>query len=445
MTRPLRLILLGLMALAFVTAPLRAQNLIRDPDIEHALSRLAQPVLSAAGLNPGQVRVLIVADSSLNAFVVDARHILIHSGLILRMKRAEELQAVIAHEAAHIANGHIARRAANLRNARNTALFGLIVSGVAAAASGSSKAGAGIALGSQSTANRIFLSHTRAEEASADQSAMRYMASRKIDLSAMSDVLDIFRGQEALSTARQDPYVRSHPLTRDRMRAVAGYVAAYGAQSVENPDADYWFGRAKTKLGAFLQSPGSTLRRVGRTDDSDLALLARAVAYHRTPDPQRAIAEIGKLIARRPDDPYLRELQGQILLESRQTGAAVNAYRQAVSLGGNHPLILAGYGRALLAVGRADTDRAALQALEQAYARDPRNPRMLRDLAVAYAKAGQNGMASVATAERYALVGRLDTAATHAKRAEGILPQGSSGWNRALDVLNAARQAGIGR
>ena len=80
--------------------------------------------------------------------------------------------------------------------------------------------------------------------------------------------------------------------------------------------------------------------------------------------------------------------------------------------------------------------------LEQARSREARDPRMMRDLAVAYARNGQNGMASVATAERYALLGDLKNAAVHAKRAIGLLPQGSPGWNRAQDVLNAAKAAG---
>jgi len=64
---------------------------------------------------------------------------------------------------------------------------------------------------------------------------------------------------------------------------------------------------------------------------------------------------------------------------------------------------------------------------------------MMRDLAVAYAKSGNNGMASLATAERYALQGRLKDAGIHAKRAAGLLPRGSAGWNRAQDVLRAAK------
>ena len=67
---------------------------------------------------------------------------------------------------------------------------------------------------------------------------------------------------------------------------------------------------------------------------------------------------------------------------------------------------------------------------------------MMRDLAVAYARTGNPGMASLATAERYALLGRFEDAGIHAKRAVGLLPRGSAGWNRAQDVLDAAKTAG---
>ncbi|MDT2074006.1 MAG: M48 family metallopeptidase, partial [Planktomarina sp.] len=88
----------------------QATNLLRDPDIEHGLQALANPILRAAGLNSSEVKIFVVHDMSLNAFVIDHNHIFIHAGLILRLKSAEQLQSVIAHEAAHIANGHIARR-----------------------------------------------------------------------------------------------------------------------------------------------------------------------------------------------------------------------------------------------------------------------------------------------------------------------------------------------
>ncbi|SIS77742.1 Putative Zn-dependent protease, contains TPR repeats [Roseivivax lentus] len=430
---------LGLMALCLAVmaaTPLRALTVLRDADIEYALGELAKPIFTAAGLSPGNVRVLVVDDPSLNAFVGDYAHVLIHSGMILKLDSARALQAVLAHEAAHIANGHISRRVANMRNARTAAGLGMILAGVAATQN--AEAGFGIAAGTQSSVMRNFLAHTRAEEAAADQSAVRYMVRAGIDPQGAVEVMEIFRGQEALSVARQDPYMLSHPMSRDRLRALKGAAAAYGSDGPGNPAAEYWFQRAKGKLSAFQRNPAWTLRRAGDSASADIRLMREAVAHHKRADLKKALAAMDGALRLRPNDPFLLDLKGQILLESRQAPAAVATYRQAVRFAGGNALILGGLGRALLAAGEP---RAALEALDRARARDGQDPRLLRDLAVAYAQSGQTGLASVATAERYALQGRLKDAKLHADRAMALLPRGSSAWRRAEDVAITAQAA----
>jgi predicted Zn-dependent protease len=426
--------------LACAPAVAMAQSIIRDAEIERALQELAAPVFRVAGL-PQSTRVIIINDGSMNAFVADARHIFIHSGLLLRLDSPDQLQAVLAHEAAHIANGHLTARPAAAASAQTAARMGLLLALAAGAASGEGGAALGLAAGSMSSAQRSLLAHTRAEEASADQSALRYMVSAGIDPEAMLEVLDLFRGQEALSVGRQDPYVRSHPLTRDRYRTVQAFLAVQGAGPAPSAASAYWYARLTAKLSAFLRNPSWTLRRVDRNDTGEIATLSRAIAYHRTPDVDRALAEVGRLLQMRPGDPFYQELQGQILFESRRFDAAIAAYGRAVELAPREPLILAGYGRALLAPDNAATNARALDVLSRAQARDPFDPRMLRDLALAHARAGQPGMAATVTAERYAVMGRMEDAAALATRAVGLLPQGSPGWIRAQDVLRVAEAA----
>ncbi|MCV2880810.1 M48 family metalloprotease [Actibacterium sp. XHP0104] len=438
--RPVAALLCGLLMLLHPLAA-SAQGLIRDSEIEYALNQLLTPLAGAAGMGGGQMRVLVVNDSSMNAFVGDNQTIVMHSGLLLRLKTAQEVQAVLSHELAHIANGHLSRRIANLRSTNNIAKMALILSAAAAIGGADGRAVSGLAIGSTSTAQRLFLAHTRAEESSADQAGARYMAGAGIDPGAMLDVLELFRGQAALGPARQDPYVLTHPLSQDRIRALTGFAAAYGDKARPNPQADYWFARAQGKLGAFTQAPSYTLRKVAKGDNSDIAVMRRAIAYHRKPDPKAALREADRLVQMRHEDAFAHELRGQILLESRNFAPAVNAYARAVNLRPGDALILAGYGRSLLALDTADGNRKALAALEKARARDPYDPRMLRDLAVAYARAGNNGMASLSTAERYAVMGQLRDAAIHASRAAGLLPNGSPGWRRAQDILRAAKQA----
>ncbi|MDK3072971.1 M48 family metalloprotease [Sedimentitalea sp. JM2-8] len=414
-----------------------AASLLRDPDIEHGLSELAAPVLRAAGLNPKRVRVLVVDDSSLNAFVVDGQTVFLHHGLILKVQSAAMLQAVIAHEAAHISNGHIARRMGNLRSARTAAGLGAALA-VAAAAAGAGSAAGGIAAGTASSALRGFFVHTRAEESAADRSAAHYMTSTGLDPQGLVDLHRAFAGQEALSVGRQDPYMQSHPLTQDRIRVAESYVAAQPVAPPSKPEDTYWFARVQGKLSAFTRAPKWTLRRAPEEPHADVRLMREAIAHHRNNDLKAALKAMDAAIAARPDDAYYHELKGQILLENRQLQPALDAYRTAVALAPRESLIQGSYGRALLA---ADQPKAALGPLEEARSRDFRDARVMRDLALAYARLGETGMAALTTAERHALEGRMEDAARQAQRATTLLPRGSAPWQRAQDVVIASEHA----
>ncbi len=416
--------------------PSAALGLLRDADIEHGLSKLAAPVLTAAGLNAKRVRVLVVNDASFNAFVVDSQTIFVNYGLILKVTSPEMLQAVIGHEAAHIANGHLSRRMQNMRSASSISGLGVALA-VLAAAAGAGEAAAGIAVGTQSAAFRSFLAHTRAEESSADRSAAGYLTRAGISPQGLVDLHQVFSGQDLLSTANQDPYMRSHPLSRDRLRAAKAYVASFGDQSTPNAEANYWFARVRGKLSAFNRSPKWTKRRAKEETSKDIRLMREAVAFHRQNNLKKSLTALNGALAQRPNDAYYYELKGQILMENRRWSEALTAYRRAVDLAPSEALILGGYGRALLAAGQP---KQAIQAMEKARARDFRDARLLRDMSLAYAKTGRTGMAALVTAERYALQGRMDDAGRHAKRASALLPRGSATWRRAQDVLIAAEQ-----
>lgn len=412
---------------------LRAQALIRDAEIEAALKALATPLIQAAGMSAFRTKILVVEADTLNAFVVDNARVFLHSGLILRMSDPEMLQSVIAHELAHIANGHLARRRFNLNNAATAARLGALLA-IAAGVAGAGEAASGIAVGTSSAAQRAFLAHTRAEEASADRTGVRLMIASGIDPQGAVDAIGLFEGQENLSEARRDQYARSHPVSRDRMRNLQLMVDA-NTRSFPTPDTTiYWFERLKAKLEGFIRSPSFVLRKAGN-DPGEIATLRRAIAYHRRPDAARALAEVDRLIAIRPDDPYYHELKGQFLLETGRPAPAVDAYARAAELSRGEALILAGLGRAQLALGTRASLGDAKATLEKARTRDPFDARMLRDLALVYAQTGDKGMAAVVTAERYALLGRFEDARINANRAVGLLPRGSVGALRAEDVI----------
>ena len=410
-------------------------SLLRDPDIEHGLQQLAAPILRAAKLKSDSVKVWVVNDMGLNAFVIDHTHIFLHAGLVLKLKSAAQLQSVIAHEAAHISNGHISRRLANARRAKMATSFGVLVA-AAAVGAGHTDAGLGLALGTTGSVNRFLLAHNRIEESAADQSALRFMNAAKIDPVAMAEVFELFIGQSNLSEEYQDPYTRSHPLNRDRIRIVNAY-AANATSYLPDAAQAYWFSRIQGKLSGFLQAPQWTMRRA--TGSSDVDLMRRAIAEHRSGRSSSAQKTMAQLIATHPNDAFYRELQGQILLESRKFSTATKAYASAADLAPSNALILGGYGRSLLARNIKNSNTQALKILQKARNLDSRDARILRDIGTAYARSGQQGQAVLAIAERYALKGNMKNAAIQAKWAEGLLPRGSAAWQRAQDILDAVK------
>ncbi len=436
----LHTVTVALLGFILLATPISAQGLIRDAEIERTLRTAARPLLQKAGVPASTTNIFIVNDRSMNAFVAGGNNIFINAGLVMRLKSVDMIQAVIAHEIGHITGGHQSQRAASIGSARTAAGIGILL-GLAAIVAGETDVGLGVAIGSADAANRSVLANTRAQEASADQSGARYMARAGIDPQAALDVLDIFRGQELLSTSYIDPYAITHPVSSDRIARLRGLVAAYKpGQSIQPPDMDYWYGRTVAKFRGFMNSSKSTLKRYPKSNKSEAAMLARSVAYFRLPNTSKALSEINALIKKRPQDPYYHELKGQILLESGKAKPAVASYRTATKLAPKEPLILAGLGRAMLVTDSAANNKAALKILKRAHTADPRDGQMLRNLALAYARGGNTGMAALITAERYALASNFKTAKIHAERAQALLPRGSSGYLRADDILVLAKR-----
>ncbi len=420
--------------------PAAALALVRDAEIEHTLARMADPLLRAAGLGPHTVRIYIVNDRDPNAFVAGGRNIFVNTGLMTELDSMDELRAVIAHEIGHITGGHLVRRGTDVAGGGLMAIGALGVLGAAAA--GVPEAGIAIATGTAQVAHRSELAYGRAEEASADQAGLRYLAAAGADPRAMLEVLEHFRGQDALLAAGHvDPYALSHPRWGERLALIEDRVAKLRPGGPPSAEDAYWHARMVAKLDAFLGSPAQTLRKYPEGDSREAARLARAIAWHRRPDPRRAEAAMQGLLAARPDDPYYLDLEAQFLLESGKAEAAAAAYRRAAALAPKEPLILGGLGRALL---NMDDDRATAEArdvLARAAAADKQNAAVLRDLALAEARLGNEGAAALATAERFVIEGSRHDAGRNAERAAAFLPEGSPGWRRAQDIITMARRA----
>lgn len=435
------LALIAPLAAPLMATSASAQSLIRDAEVEHTLARLSAPIFKAAGLQPSNIDMFLINSRELNAFVFAGNNMVLHTGLITRLETPEGLVGVIAHETGHITGNHLARRRIAQENLRGPAAVGVLLSVLAGAASGNAGVAAGGVLGSGGTAQRLLLAFNRSEEAAADQAGASYMERSGVDPSGLMETLKIFKGQEVFAAGRIDPYAQTHPLSSERLNLLEQRIENTSAPGgTVDAETKYWFDRMRAKLIAFLDTPSRTLRQIDEGDESEIALMKRAVALHRLPAPDDALREVDKLIALRPNDPYYWELKGQILFESGRAESAVAPLRKAVELAPHEPLITGALGRALLSVNDPALDAEALTALEAARTTRP-EASVLRALATAYARAGREGDAALATAERFMLQGSMRDSLRHARHAIEKLPTGSPGWLKADDIRATAERA----
>lgn len=442
-----RLALLALLVTLLVFDPRRglAQapiNYIRDAEIENTIRTFATPLFKVAGIAPESVHILLVNDPTLNAFVAGGQNLFVHTGLLTRSENANQLIGVIAHETGHIEGGHLVRMRGALEDASGAALLGMLLGAVAGAASGRGDVGAAVALGSQEMAMRNLLSHSRGEESSADQAAIRYLDATKQSSKGLLQFFEILHNQELLVTSRQDPYLMTHPLTTERMDTMRNHVAAspYTDES-ENPQYAELHRRMKAKLIAFLEPVGTTLRRYRDNDPSVSARYARAIAYYRQPNLNKALPLINGLIAEEPKNPYFHELKGQMLFENGRGGEAVAPYREAVKLLPNNPLLQEQLAQVLIEQEDPALLKEAQKLLTKALTAEPDSVMGWRLQAMAYGRDGNEGMTAYAMAEQALLQGRLAEASFHVKKAEQLLPKTGPVWLRIQDIREQTANA----
>ena len=414
-------------------------SLIRDAEIENTIRAYATPLFTAAGLDPRAVNVHLINDRKLNAFVAGGMNLFLNTGLLVTAENPGQVIGVIAHETGHIAGGHLARTDEALRGASTVAIIAYVL-GMAVAAAGSPEAGTAIMLGGETVAVRSYLKYSRSQEAAADQFAVNALDQTGQSSRGLFDFFHVLEGQEALLPELQDPYLRTHPITRERIAFIRRHLEeSEFADASQPPEFDAMFRRMKAKLIGFLEAPDTTFN-IYREDDQSLeARYARAIAHHRRADIEEALGEIDSLLVEFPDDAYFHELKGQILFESGRVADAIAPYQRAHELLPDTALMRVFLAQAIIENGEPGAFDEAGRHLEAVVSRENDNLRAWRLLSVVYGRTGRQGKSALASAEFAYLTGNFADALMFAKRAIHYLPEGSPGRIRAEDLEFSAK------
>lgn len=219
----------------------RDADFIEDPLLLAYINSLWQPLLAAARVRGEITEELdthfawtpfLVRDRSVNAFALPGGHIGVHLGLIAMTTSRDELASVLAHELSHVTQRHIARRMGASKTSSMVGALSMIL-GILAVTRSPDAANAMI-MGGQAAAAQSQLNFSRDMEREADRIGFGVLTQAGFAPEGMTAMFDQLQQASRLVDSQQYPYLRSHPLTTERIgeaRARLGPTEHLGATS----------------------------------------------------------------------------------------------------------------------------------------------------------------------------------------------------------------------
>jgi len=431
-------------ALLAYGVPAYAQDeirMLRDTETEEMLRSYEAPLARAAGLDPSP-KVWLV-QGPINAFASygdGGENIFIFSGILLWLRSPNEMIGVMAHETGHISAGHLSRGSYGMKKAMIPMLLSMVV-GLAAMVAGAGEAGMAIMGIGQAYAMGQMAAFTRVQESTADQIAAKLLLATHQSPMGMYRTFERFAQDEAMSAYKIDKFAVDHPSGQDRVFDLNDVVQASPYREVQDsPEALHTFQMVQAKLAGYVLPVREALTRYPESDNSEPARYARAMAYLRQPNLQKALASANSLIADEPNNPYFYEVRGQIYMSMAKPAQAIPDYQKSVNLRPRAPQLRLALATSQLAVEDPALAAPALANLKAATLVEDDDVFTWYETAQAYSMLQNEPMANLATAELWYNAGDFRKAMVFATRARGKLPQGGIDWQRANDILGASVQ-----
>jgi predicted Zn-dependent protease len=383
----------------------------------------------------------LVRDRSVNAFALPGGYVGVHLGLIAITTTSDQLASVLAHELTHVTQRHIARGIAPQQQASLVAIAAMILGILAASKSGNVDMANAAIMGGQGAAIQGQLNFSRDVEREADRVGFDLLSTAGYASSGMAAMFEKLDVASRLNDSGGFPYLRSHPLTVDRISEARNRTLLAGnAPAV--PTLRHALMQARSRV--LMADGAQSLQRFsGNTAsaapvDRMAAIYAGALAASMINEPERAEAQAAQALqmarAASTQEPAAQHdlvlLQAQVRLSRGDPAAALQALDSLPSAAGDRASMLM-RAQAALDLRQKDASaaapvlRASAEALQIWLVDNGNDPIAWELLAATHDALGAKLRAMRAAAEARAALGDLGgaidrlRAAQNATRAPG--------------------------
>lgn len=377
---------------------------LEDAEVSDYLNTLGHRLTSNSSEPAQAFEFFALDDPNINAFALPGGFIGVNSGLILTAQSESELASVLSHEIAHVTQRHLARMISGQQYDSLAAMAAVAVAILAAR--NNPQAATAAVVGVQGSAMQRRLNFTRTHEEEADRIGLSILDKSGFDVRAMPAFFERMQRATRLLEGDSPSYLRTHPLTLERIADVGNRVQ----QMPFHPVADsLYFHLVRAKLHATLKPPKEAVayftaalgeERFGNQAAQRYGLI---IALLRNKQEQQAQKEFALLEKSAPQNPMILTLAGQLKkMNSPDTAAAF--YRKAVQTYPQHRALVYDYAEVLLET----RDHAqALKLLTEYINQYPEDPYLYDMQAQAYTALGRGQEAHHALAYNYLLQGDL--------------------------------------
>ncbi|MGQ0523035.1 MAG: beta-barrel assembly-enhancing protease [Betaproteobacteria bacterium] len=314
----------------------------------------------------------LIQDGQINAFALPGGFIGVNTGLILNAQGESEVASVLAHEIAHVTQRHIARMIAGQKASQLTSLAALAIAILASRAS-SQAAEAAAAFGT-ATAIQTQLNFTREHEREADRVGVQILQDAGFDPHAMVTFFERLQRATRVYEGGAPSYLRTHPLTFERIADVQNRVERLPYRQVPDSLA---FQLIRAKLRAESQPPHEAVAwfQQSLAERKFLSEIASryglAVSLLRTGDHAKAAKELAAARKLAPEpSPVLETLDCHIRVAAKAGEKGFACYQEALKTYPNYRALTYDYANALLQAGRADAALKLVEGRLQVYTED---------------------------------------------------------------------------
>jgi predicted Zn-dependent protease len=197
--------------------------------------------------------VFAVKDPSINAFALPGGFIGFHTGLITSAESDSEVASVMGHETGHVLQRHLARQMDKQTTNTMIALAGILLG--ALAASRNPGAASGLMQGGQAVAINNQLSYSRDAEREADRIGFQILAASGYDVNGAPGFFQRLQKATGIMDNGVPSYVRTHPLTTDRIADMQDRARNIPARNVPS-SVEFYFIKARARMEQSGSSSG---------------------------------------------------------------------------------------------------------------------------------------------------------------------------------------------